>query len=314
MNLCLMWCSLTARIRTVLLLCVIGPIFSVPTIAQTNPSVVLFVGHLNTDCYPDTVRGQANGPRTYLPDKIYWGVPDSTNPMPCDADSTRGGHPPGAHLFPLTPLVYPSWPELRGSVAFEQYNTNDEITDVILYLWGKSPLTGQDTSHSLVIYGQLALDTLPVLMVNTITTGTQTTPFFAMGLRIGTEFIEPDFRDMGGRISYELPRVNFSTAGEPPHIPQPPGVQTGESATVAAYPNPAELWTRLESSPLSEGEYTITVMGVNGRIYHTQQVRVAGGGQIDRELDLGGLVSGYYIVRLYREGTFISSHPIVIVR
>jgi hypothetical protein len=305
--------SLTVLLR-ITLYCVVCLVWTAPMTAQTGPPTVLFVGHLNTDCYADTVLGSANGPRTYLPDVIIWGKRDEAHPQPCDKDVT-GGHAPGTRIMPKTPLVYPNWREMRGSVAFEQYNTNDSIADVILYLWGKSPATGKDTSRALVIYGQLALDTLPVLLVGEIDS-LQTAPFFAMDMRIGREFVAPDVRDISGQISYELPRAKFPPKDgdeEPPH-PIIQASATKESATVSVYPNPAELWTRLESSPLEEGEYTITVMAVNGRVYHTQTVQVAARGQIERELHLTDLPSGYYVVRLHREGELLSSYPIVIVR
>src|ERR1700754_3470673 len=145
--------SLTVLLQRFILFCVVCVGFAVPITAETGPPVVLFVGHLNTDCYPDTVRGHATDARTYLPDVIVWGKPNPLRPQVCDKDSTRGGHPQRAHIAPLTSIIYPVWPELHGSVAFEQYNTNDNITDVILYLWGKSPITGKDTARALVLYG-----------------------------------------------------------------------------------------------------------------------------------------------------------------
>ena len=297
----------------VLLLCAVCIAAAAPVAAQTGPPTTLFVGHLNTDCYPDTVRGREVDTRSYLPDVIVWGKPVEGHPAPCDRDSSQGGHPQGTRIFPVTPIMYPDWPELRGSVAFEQYNTNDNITDVILYLWGKSPLTGKDTSRALVLYGQLALDTLPMLMIGEIAPTLQTAPFFAMDLVLGRQFVDPAVRDIGGEVSYELPRVHFVMQEEKPVKMTAQG-EPEVTATVTAYPNPAELWTRLESSPLEEGEYTITVLAVNGRVYHTQTLQVLPKGRIDRELNLNDLPSGYYVVQLHRESRFISSHPIVIVR
>lgn len=313
MNECAGRSYLAVLVRRVLLFCAVCVVCAIPLTAQTAPPTVLFVGHLNTDCYPDTVCGYANGPRTYLPDVIVWGQAVAERPQPCDKDGTHGGHPKEARLLPKTSFVYPGWRELRGSVAFEQYNSNDSITDVILYLWGKSPHTGKDTSRALVVYGQLALDTLPVLMIGEIATQLQSTPFFAMDMRIGREFVAPDVRDISGRISYELPRVNFPLQEDKPPHPLTQAPVLKQQATVSVYPNPAELWTRLESSPLEQGDYTITVMAVNGRVYHTQSVTVAVEGQIERELNLNNLPSGYYVVQLHREGELISSYPIVIV-
>ncbi len=306
------WCLITPAFRkAVVLLAVFWSSLSLQ--AQSSQPVVLFTGHLNNDCYPDTVRGFATDARTYLPDMIVWGKPNERNPQQCDRDSTRGGHPKEARIMPTTSIGYPDWRELQGSVAFEQYNTNDEVTDMILYLWGKSPQTGKDTARVVVVYGQVALDTLPVLMIGSVTSGTQTAPFFAMDLTVGRQFVDPAVRDVGGQTSFELPRVQFALREEEPVqniAPQQPGM----TATVTAYPNPAELWTRLESSPLEAGQYTITVMAVNGSVYHTQLVDVSRQGQISEELNLNDLPSGYYVVRLHRAGEYISSYPIVIVR
>lgn len=281
--------------------------------AQSAP--ILFTGHLNWDCYQDTVYGKRVGQRAWLPEKIVWGKTDIHHSQPCDGDTTYGGHPAGAPRFSVTDFVYPAWQE-GGSVSFEQYNTNDSLVDMLFYLWGTASTssTVQDTGRALVLYGQLALDTVKTIYIGTIDSAMQSTPFFASDLDIDEELVNPAVRDMGGIRSYELLRQNFPVhSSGPPHLPVSPGELLDEKARVTVYPNPAELWAHLQSEPLEAGEYTITVMAVNGREYHRQTVRLLATQQVERELDLNGLPSGYYVVRLHRDGRVISSYPIVIV-
>lgn len=305
------YCGTKAAIPLVLLLLFVGALC-----ASAQPAPILFTGHLNWDCYQDTVYGKRVGQRAWLPDKIIWGKTDIHHAQPCDSDTTYGGHPPGAPRFSVTDFVYPTWQE-GGSVSFEQYNTNDSLTDMLLFLWGTASTssTVQDTGRALVLYGQLALDTVKTIYVGNIDSAMQTTPFFASDLDIDEELVNPAVRDMGNIRSYELLRQNFPVhSSGPPHLPITPGETLAEQASVTVYPNPAELWAHLQSEPLDAGEYTITVMAVNGREYHRQSVHLLATQQVERELDLSGLPSGYYMVRLHRDGRMISSYPIVIVR
>lgn len=297
--------------RLVLALFVVLCVLSLPVMAQ--PISILYTGHLNPDCYQDTVYGRQMGQRTWLPDRIVWGKTDIHHAQPCDDDPSYGGHPAGAPRFPVTNFVYPTWQE-AGSVSFECYNTNDSLVDMLFFLWGTAS-TGssvQDTGRALVIYGQLALDTLKTIYVGTIDSAVQSTPFFASDLDINEELINPAVRDMSGIRSYELLRTTFPVT--PPKAPHLPAALGSVSAThVSIYPNPAELWAQLQSEPLEAGEYTITVLAVSGREYHRQTVHLTSTQQVERELNLSGLPNGYYIVRLHRDGHVISSSPIVIV-
>lgn len=114
-------------------------------------SVVLFTGHLNADCIADTVKGKSVGLHEYVPETIVWGQPSLHQSCP---DTVQGGHAPGTPFVPMTPILFNGWSELHVSTAFQRYNQNDSLDDVIFYLWGKyQNAQGQwrDTARAVVI-------------------------------------------------------------------------------------------------------------------------------------------------------------------
>lgn len=283
--------------------------------AQTEPMVVLFTGQLNGDCIADTVKGRSTGLRTYLPDMIVWGKPVANNGCP---DTVQGRHTAGTPYVPLTPFVYSGWTELEGAVAFQRYNENDNLDDIIFYLWGKYQDSSgvRDTARAIVIFGQKDLDLQHIITVQNIAPNFQSAPFFAMDLKLNHELVAPQERDLTGEISYELlpadVKIVQPDTGKPPH----PVIQPIDTifTDVRVYPNPTELWARMQAHPLVPGEYTISIMAVSGEEYHKQTVQIGESGQLEREFDLRTLPSGYYVVRLHTNGRYIGSYPITIVR
>lgn len=306
----------TPKLQRAVFLLVVLCCCSFSLYAQSGPQAVLFIGHLNADCIPDTVKGRSTGLRAYLPDVVVWGKPAINNDCP---DTVQGGHIPGTPFVPLTPIVYSGWDELEGSVAFQRYNQNDSLDDMIFYLWGKyQDGQGQwrDTARAVVIFGQKDLDLQHLIIVQNITAVFQSSPFFAMDLRLQHELVDPDERDLTGEISYELLPADIQVVapdtGNPPHpIMQPSDTVLTD---VRIYPNPTELWARMQAQPLAPGEYTVSIMAVNGEEYHKQIVQIGESGQLEREFDLRTLPSGYYVVRLHTKGRFVGSYPITIVR
>lgn len=297
------------------LLCLLLVCCSPVLYAQGAPqSAVLSIGHYNLDCIADTLVGKATGLRTYLPDVIIWGQPDSTSSC---LDTIQGGHDPMTPIHPATQLVYTGWDSITGSVAFQRYNINDDRDDILLFLWGTYTDSAgtHDTARALVLFGQFALDTIPVIDVSAVDSAFQSAPFFAMDLDIGQEFLDPDERDLSGVTSYVLAMPDVvvvppDTGGGPHHLPGPGGV----AATVNVSPNPTEFRALLEAQPLAPGTYTISVIAVNGKQYHTQTVVLRETGHLERELDLSALPGGYYVVRIHDKGQFLASYPIVVVR
>ena len=299
--------------RAVLLLAVLC-CCSVSLYAQSGEQVVLFTGHLNADCIPDTVKGRSTGLRAYLPDMIVWGRPADKNGCP---DTIQGRHAPGTPFVPLTPIIYSGWGDFGGSVAFQRYNQNDSLDDMIFYLWGNYQDSSgvRDTARAVVIFGQKDLDLQHSITVLNIQAPFQASPFIAMDLRILHELVDPAERDLTGEISYELLPANVQVM-PPDTTPPHPIAQPADTllTNVRVYPNPTELWARLQAQPLSPGEYTVSIMAVNGEEYHKQIVQIGESGQLEREFDLRTLPSGYYVVRLHTKGRFIGSYPITIVR
>lgn len=278
-------------------------------------SVVLFTGHLNADCIADTVKGKSVGLHEYVPETIVWGQPSLHQSCP---DTVQGGHAPGTPFVPMTSILFAGWSELHVSTAFQRYNQNDSLDDVILYLWGtyqNAQGVWRDTARAVVIFGQKDLDLQPVVLVQGITAGFQSTPFFAMDLQIGRNLVDPQERDLTGEISYEL--LPATAQVMPPDTNNPHPIHTVQDSlltTVTVYPNPTELWAKMQADPLAPGEYTISIMAVNGSVYHTQTVQIGEGKHLERELDLSNLPSGYYVVRLHTNSHYVGSYPIVIVR
>lgn len=284
-----------------------------------SASVVLFTGHLNADCIADTVRGRAYGLHTYLPEVIVWGKPSPQTPC---ADTVQGGHTVGSVGVPLTPLVYPAWEQLRGSVSFQRYNRNDSLDDMILYVWGQySTPSGvvRDTARAVVLFGQRDLDLQHLILLDSIALGWQAIPFCAMDLYVQRDLVEPLERDVSGEVSYELlstvRSVPVGDSQPPPHpLRNVQEERSSAAATVRMYPNPAEFWSRVQASPLAPGEYILSVLAVNGEVYHRQVIQIGEGKELERELDVSSLPSGHYMVRIYSSGAYVGAYPLVIVR
>ena len=283
-----------------------------PVRAHVPPgATILFTGHLNADCRPDTVVGKEFGKGVWLPDMIVWGR-DTT--IQCDSSVM---HPAGTPQPPVTGFTYPNWTDLNGSVAFGPYNLNDSLQDIILYLWGTSPNTGLDTARFLLLFGQRALDTLGVIQVAQIDSAFQSEPFIALDIDYNYYLTDPKVRDLTGVESYELRTADMvvvpvdTSGGGGTHMAAP---RDSLTTTVSVYPNPTELGARLQSSRLEPGTYTITVLAVNGQEYHRQTVQISAPEQLERELDLHNLPTGTYIVRLHKDGRVLGSHPIIVIR
>jgi len=294
------------------------------TVAHPAESV-LFIGHLNFDCYSDTVTGWGDERRRFLPRAIHWGQPRVAlryNPQTdrydtLIADSACGM--PSDRRLRTTALHYPAWEGVGGSIAFQRMNA-DTLTDLLFYLWGTVGDSDErrDTLRPLLIFGQQGLDTLPVLDLAAIESF-QVAPFFAMELRLGTELIEPAMRDISGRISYVLAPVFIDIEDRDRDTTATPGSGPSDSSGVppvrlVVYPNPTGVSTQVQVDSIPPGEYRIEVVGVNGLVYLRRDVEVSMTGVLFQTLDLHALPVGYYIVRLYSGTTLYGVYPIIITR
>jgi hypothetical protein len=87
-----------------------------------------------------------------------------------------------------------------------------------------------------------------------------------------------------------------------------------ERVAVRLYPNPAGTSAQMEGEDLQEGFYRVEVVAVNGQVYHREDVKVEGSKRLVETFDVRRLPSGYYVVRLERDGKAIGNYPIIITR
>jgi len=297
-----------------------------PALAQRSDTALLVVANLNFDCYPDSVFGVRNGALRYLPTHIAWGRFDPLRAERCPQDSqtTRSAEP---KLYARTDFVYPDWLSVGGSVALQNLNEDDSLTDVCLYLWGKYRTGNQtrDTMLVLAIFGQTDLQSQKRIELSTIGVF-QSEPYYAMQLRAGEEFVKPGIRDLSRVKSYELPRVKVKVRREKGKDTTATDTVSVRDSTVIApegrsgdyvvkvYPNPTPERAQVEARSLPAGEYRVEVISVNGRRVYGGEVSVGEGGELFESLDLGGVSSGYYVVRLYTGTRLVGTYPIMIVR
>ncbi len=283
------------------------------------------VYHLNFDCWPDTVLAERTARGGVLPRAIVWGHPKpggGSGQGGSGIDTSCLGPIPPALRKPFTLFTYPAWAQpgsvasggsaaSGGSVAFGGFN-GDSLTDIFFYLRGRvqSGSAGRwhDTVRRMVVFGQHALDTLSTINLADVP-AFQFAPFFAMNLSEGVHLSERATRDLSGAPSYILHpvslQVNAPNVGAP-NVPatheRAPMVGMPMAGIVRVYPNPAATAAGVEAVRLEAGEYTVEVVATNGRVELRRRVSVAASGTLLETLDVSGLASGYYVVRVTRDG------------
>ncbi len=261
---------------------------------SSRRELVLFIGALNADGYPDTVRG-VKTPSGYLPCRILWGRP--------------AAHPAGA---PQTRIFYNGSPSAEGAVSFQKVNA-DTLADMVIHV--RSTFTDQgiacESLRSVAIFGQQALDALPVIDIGDIGR-LQAEPFVAMELVRGAELAEPATRDLSGTTSYLLEPVDLvieaqdSTAEQPVLRPGSlplAGISdasggSGSAVSLRIHPNPAEAAVMIEADGLRDGLYRLMLVSLDGSLLHRQDFARPRHGRLAWPLDLRRFPAGYYLVRL----------------
>ncbi len=275
------------------------------------------VYHLNFDCWPDTVLAERTARGGFLPRAIVWGHPKpgggSGQGISGGVDTSCLGPIPPALRKQYTLFTYPAWEKLGGSVAFERFN-GDSLTDVFIYLRGRvqSGSAGRwhDTVRRMVVFGQHAIDTLAAINLADVPVF-QFAPFFAMNLVEGVHLNERATRDLSGAPSYILHPVSLQVGAPGESMPQ---AEAPRSGTLRVYPNPAATAAGVAAARLEAGEYAVEVVGTNGRVELRRRVSVAASGALLETLDVSGLASGYYVVRVTRDGRAAGSYPIIVAR
>ena len=301
------WIFLTA----VLVLSVTHQSFAAPD--STEITTIFHIGNLNTDCLPDTVIGLSYFNVPKLPTHILWGKADSANPG-C-ADTALGGSFFDSLKVDTTTISYPSWSGLKGSVSFLKLNS-DTLTDVMFIVWGRADtgLAEHDTARFIGIMGQRGLDTFNLVDVGAIDS-IQTLPFTSLSMARDSHYVNPQVREITGRISYIIGPVDLEVdssgsggakpiAGESPYI----------GAHVALYPNPASESLTIRTAGLSPGPYEVEIYSSDGTPAFSTSVNVNNSKEWQRELDLRGFPSGSYFVRITGSDGIVGAYSLQIVR
>ena len=277
---------------------------------DAGPMRLLFSGYLNPDRSVDSVFGYADAHFNYLPKLIRWGAADTLADDPGNDGASR------ERPVKETAIAYPSWEGFAGSVAFQRFN-RDTLPDIILYMWGKTgdAENRRDTMRAVVIFGQKQLGRVAAVDLGEIGVS-QKQPFVAMELRVGSELVDPKARDISGRQSYELLRVDIDvedadTTGR--SAPLAGMADAAKHQVVRVYPNPAGTAVRVEGS-VREGLYHVEFIASHGAVARREKIEVDGTGRLMKALDVRRLPSGHYVVRIEQEGRVVGSYPVIIAR
>ncbi len=290
---------------------------------------VVFIGHLNTDCYDDTVVSVVAKTATVnwrkdmiLPKYVIWGkYRDSTQAICPDS---AGGTIPDSLKNSYSIIAYPSFVGLRGSLSYVHLNNNDTEYDLLCFLWGKTDTssTRRDTSTRFAVFGRKGMDTLGILPFHTIDT-TQQRPVQAMLLRRPINFLQPGRRDFTGQKSYVIPSMvlvvvtdsigtrdsvviqQIASGLEPEHTLAP---------DFRVYPNPAVNLTTIVGKNLGSGNYRIELMTQSGQSVWSKEVKSQVGEDIVFSMDVSSVTTGYYHIVVYRQDKApVGTFPILII-
>lgn len=270
---------------------------------------ILFIGHFDFDCVPDTLIGFAAAPSfQVLPRRIHWGQDSG---LYCGALVTHED---------VTHFVYPPWEEGTGSVTILQYNQQDSLSDILFFYGGKidTGTSRRDTAISIAVFGQDQigeLDSIPVALTDTL----QESPFFALELRRHRRLIDSANVDYTGYPSYELPLVSLDLTGDTtlPTILVLSSVRDGireQKLLSEIYPNPATATTTIRVRPLPPGRYIVEALSSDGDKVFQEEILVESSEELFAPLDFSRLPSGYYQVVVKSEHRVISSHSVAVVK
>lgn len=273
---------------------------------------ILFTGHLDFDCVPDTVIGYAKAPTfRILPRRIVWGQDTA---LDC-----------GTLTFheDVSWFAYPDWEELWGSVSILTYNTQDSISDILLTYGGKVD-TGsarRDTATTIVLFGQDHIadrDSIPLGLTDTM----QMSPFFAMKVIPASRLIDSSLTDYTGFPSYVLPLISLDVTDDTDDtatqsillLTSVNDPERERSLMSEIYPNPISQTTTIRARPLPPGTYRVEAVSTGGEIVFSTKVDVGSSGELFAPLDLSGLSSGYYQILIRSGEHILTVHSVALIQ
>lgn len=279
----------------------------------SDEDILLGIVHLNFDCYPDTLFGARDSSlRSFIPHTVAWGRSGVRSGEINPTDTSCGDQIPPYLKHHRTSIILPNWLSRSVSMAFEQMN-GDTLVDLVFHVRGyEIEQDGKQVLRrtAIALFGQSGLDTATTLDLTAISEF-HSTPFFAMELRKGRDFIEPAVRDLSGRTSWVLLAPEII-------MPQAPALQAASvgSATtlqsVKMYPNPAGNTLTLEIAGLARGSYTVELVAANGVRDQHRDITISDKGYLAETLNLERTPSGYYAVRVIRAGGIIGSWGVLV--
>lgn len=270
---------------------------------------VIYTGHLDFDCVPDTLIGFVQAPKfRVLPKRIVWGKDTA---LDC---GTLQFHED------VSWFEYPEWEELWGEVSILPYNQQDSLPDIFFTYGGKidSGANRRDTSITIILFGQdsiAALDSIPLSLNDTL----QQSPFFAMELIPSSHLLDSIHTDYSGFPSYELPHISLNVTGDTTGttiflLSSVDDPQREQNLKSEIFPNPTSRTTTVRVRPLSPGFYRVEAMSTEGAIVHTEEIEVGSSGELFAPLDFSRLPSGYYQVLVRSKEHVLITHSIAIVK
>lgn len=258
----------------------------------------LYIGNINADAAADTVFGRLTTSAQYRPTRIAWGVrqgPDSRT-----TTSER----------PTTRFIYPDWSAPGASISIADMNA-DSLADMVLYLWGRDSSDDRAPmiSSSVILFGSPGADTVASIDLAS-RSASRTGALTPIPLAARRLLVDPAIRDHTGIASV----VRLPVAIPSNELPEPgtPVTET-ESARVTLYPNPTDGKVKIAATGLAPGSCSITTMDLEGGAIRTIPGEAGSDGRLTLTLDLEGLPSGYYIVRIDDSGQTVKSLPLLVV-
>lgn len=283
-----------------------------------NRQIVIYIGKLNFDTYPDTVIGKRWQQFMYMPTVIRWGIKNDT--LPPEIDSAH--YVPDSLKVFESEIKYPVWKDIRGNITFDNIN-KDSVQDLLFAISGISYDTVNPVSYKRIIavFGQDYLDTMHVIDISTIDSF-QIHPFIALNLQPGNQLISPDRRDVSKGTSYILPRINLpvrdTTSTDSTTINNGgsgeliSGVEEN-NYRLRVYPNPAAYFITIEALKLLEGIYFVEITNSAGHLVNKQKVEVQSNGELLQKLDLRSIATGYYMIKLHTNQSLLGVYQILVI-
>lgn len=286
--------------------------FCRPNFSSDSIYKITYIGHLNFDCYVDTLISSASKrnndtlhiANTLFPKYVFWGrcnLPrDSMKNCPCY--DTLGV--PDTQKVWYTRIDYPSFVNIRISSFVVKYNEIDSVSDIVCLMWGKSSTDSNavDTSTIVALFGQSTLDTLLNVNLGEIDS-IQTSPFFAMKLYPNIHLVDSARRDDTGKLSYRLPCVNFSVGNSTQEQESSNAIISSleaknENGEFLIYPNPATHTLLVRYKGATMQNVSIHITSSTGSEILRMNMECQGKRDCTETIGLNEIMNGLYSVRI----------------